>query len=257
MNLIGRHRRDSDERIAILGAGNTNELDVDRLLEWFASVHLVDLDKESLHHAQRRFEGSPKCQIHSPVDLSGVLGQLQQMADDAQHGSDQVVDSLIQTIDAASVQIESAPFSMVVSACLLTQLFDSVEMVLGREHPRLADVVLAMRRSHVQLMTRTLAPGGCGLLVTDFLSTTTYPALMEIPDGDFPAAMSQAVIDRNFFTGANPIAIQHQLRQTPEIATDEPIELFGPWRWNLGPRQFAVAALSFRRTKTDIESPTS
>src|SRR4051812_14797742 len=65
-------------RLAVLGAGNCNDLDLPALAERFREIHLVDLDREALERALGR--QPPEVQqalvLHAPVDVTGALEKL-------------------------------------------------------------------------------------------------------------------------------------------------------------------------------------
>src|SRR6185295_8518282 len=66
------------ETVALLGAGNCNDVNLPVLAEQFRSIHLVDIDRDAVQRARARqpFEVLRSLSLHAPVDLSGCLGQL-------------------------------------------------------------------------------------------------------------------------------------------------------------------------------------
>src|SRR5688572_5276182 len=65
--------------LCVLGAGNCLDLDLPRLAERFAKVHLVDVDRGALEGALSRQtpEVQARLVLHAPVDLSGLLDKLE------------------------------------------------------------------------------------------------------------------------------------------------------------------------------------
>ncbi len=110
--------------------------------------------------------------------------------------------------------------------------------------------VLAIRSQHVQLLRQLLLPGGRGLLITDFVSSDTCPELIRFPLADLPQAARRWIEQGNFFTGVNPFAIQrHLLQESQDPPKIGRIELVKPWKWDLGPRTYAVSAVRFERQR--------
>ena len=73
--------------------------------------------------------------------------------------------------------------------------------------------------------------------------------MLQIADSRMNQTLIEAINAKNFFTGLNPFAIQAELQTDADFAgqiTD--IRLHSPWRWDIGKKQFAVTAISFRRS---------
>jgi hypothetical protein len=91
--------------------------------------------------------------------------------------------------------------------------------------------------------------GGRALLVTDVVSTESYP-LDELPPGtDLGAVLDLVITESRFFAGANPRTLGQVLRKDPVLAEAfGPAERLPPWLWEgrLG-RTYLVYALSLPR----------
>lgn len=60
--------------------------------------------------------------------------------------------------------------------------------------------------------------------------------------------VGRAISERNFFSGMNPFVLKHLLETDEMLApqvTD--VRLSNPWVWDLGPRLYAVCALTAKR----------
>ena len=58
----------------------------------------------------------------------------------------------------------------------------------------------------------------------------------------------RAIAQRNFFTGVNPLVIERLLETDVDFAAQlTDVRLLAPWVWDLGPRLYAVCALTARR----------
>lgn len=243
---------DGTKRLCVLGAGNANDLDLARLLPQFAEVHLVDLDATALAEGQRRqaLESgvAGRLHLHGGVDVTGVAELLSRWTPAAPPSDDEAV-SCVRLAAEAAVPTLPAPFDVVASVCLLTQLADSVVNSVGQQHARFVELLLAVRTRHVRLLVELLAPGGAGLLITDVVSSDTCPELKNVPEGQLAELLQRAIAARNFFHGANPFVLAQLLRSEVRLAPlVGRVELLAPWRWNLGPRVYAVCAVVFSRS---------
>ncbi len=200
-------------RLALLGIGNGNDVDLVAVAGKFAEVHLVDLDPEAVGRALARLPASIRHQfvVHAPVDLSGVFDRLEAwsqsppetafIAREAGEAVSRVVASL------------PGPFDVVVSCCLLTQLQLVLLEVVGDQHPRFEAFRAAIRRIHVHTLARLLRPGGVALLVTDLVTNQTYP-LDSLPENaDLTAVMTDLLHVGNVIQAAHPGRLSAEIRR--------------------------------------------
>ncbi len=234
-------------RLCVLGAGNCNDLELSALSRAFAEVHLVDLDEPAVRagiaaqnpaHPERVF-------VHT-ADLAGCNEILRDWTPDLPPPETEVQRCLKAAATCPAPQLPG-PFDVVASVGLLTQLFDSVAISLGGKHPRYLDVLTAIRLRHVRLLFELLAPGAAALLITDFVSSSTYPSLASTSPADLPRVSAQLIQSRNFFTGVNP-GVLHALFKTDAVIGPqlEHLEMSPPWLWDFGPRTYAVYAIQAR-----------
>jgi hypothetical protein len=236
--------------LAVLGAGNCNDLDLEVIAARFAEVHLVDLDDEALRRARDRQTApvASKLVLHAPVDLSGVAGQLagfrhkpatpQQLATLPSRGTEAVLAAL------------PGPFDRVISTCFLSQLLQSAFVCLGPRHPQLHILACALALAHMRALVQLVRPGGGAVVITDAVSTETYP-LVELWDRQPPLALL-AELERadNVFSGTGPAFLRRLLMGDPLVG---PLvaglpRLHQPWLWTFSEeRSYLVYALSFAR----------
>lgn len=234
-------------RLCVLGAGNCNDLDLAGLAQAFAEVHLVDLDAAALAAgvAQQQPAAAERISLHGGCDLSGILDRLS--AHQNQPADAAGIQSMIDAALAAPAPL-AGQFETAASVCLLSQLIHSVVLALGAEHPRFVELMAAVRLRHLRLLTEMLAPGGRAVLVTDLVSSDTCPELATIDERNLPALTRQLVESRNFFHGTNPAVMAQIPRADPQLRQrPESLQITNPWRWNLGPRVYAVYALQWQR----------
>lgn len=232
--------------LAILGAGNANDLDLTRLSLHFGKVDLFDLDKSALHHGFVAQDSPRFVFLRGGGDLTGVWTQLESCQPLAP--GDEAFDRLIRD-SAAPLRLVDETYAVVASTCLLSQLIDAVAITLGTDHPRFLEVVLAIRDGHLKLMADLLEPGGAGVLITDFVSSVTAPALPSLSPEALPGELSKMIQTGNFFTGLNPFAIVQRLDEfSTALGIDSnSIECLTPWLWDFGPRVYAVTAITFHK----------
>lgn len=251
--LLSAADDDHQSTLCILGSGNGNDVDLVALLSRFARLTLVDLDSDAVDHSLTSLAGvdEPAIETHVGVDLSGILDLLasppeQSLADET---IDQIVDRLQQP-SPSSMPIPSSMldrYDVVVSTCLLSQMIDSVFERLGPDHPRLVEVTLALRDHHLRLLRELTHPGGTAFLITDFVSTDTLPELAEAEQHELDRLLARAIEEHNFFTGLNPAVLWHRMADPLAVGGAATAELLPPWRWQLGNRIYAVAALRMTR----------
>jgi hypothetical protein len=236
----------SSLRLCVLGAGNCTDLDLHELLKTFHELHLVDLDHEALANGVRRQRlfDSPIVHRHGGIDVTGCLDEIASWSPTTPIAAEAVKSC------AASFRtvlpMLPGPFDVVVSACLLSQLLRGVVMAIGESHPQFLDAIQAVRTGHLRLLAELVAPGGCGLLATDLVSSDTYPSLRFVPDENLSGVLARLVHERNFFHGLNPAIVASFFRtDLVGAAAISKAETIRPWRWDFGTRVYAVYAIRF------------
>jgi len=242
--------RERPARICVLGAGNCNDLDLARLAEHYAEIHLVDLDLDALAGAAGRAEKQTRMHLrcHAPVDLSGILGKLE-----AWRAMKVTPEELMACPDVASRGIAAAlpaPFDVVLSACLLTQLQLSVLRVLTDQHPLFEAVRQIVNLIHFRSLMWLLAPGGRGIFVTDATSDSICGRTrLEQGAADPLTLLSELAAEGQLFHAVEPGSIALTCSEDPVLSrglrVDPP---FAAWLWQNGPaRTFLTYGLVCER----------
>ena len=246
--------RSASARLCLLGAGNANDVELDRVASAFAEVHLVDLDAQALRGALRRWRlsSSPSVVCHGDADLSGILGLLeayrQRRPAPGSERDRQAIDAMVAACRSSPAPGPAGPFDVLVSCCLLSQMIDAAAEALGPEHPRVHELAVELRRRHLRDMVHRLAPSGHGWLVTDFVASTTVPVLAAIEEHELADEALRLIRAGNFFLGLNPFVLFDELQREPWFAARcEQVTLLRPWRWDMGIKQFLVTGIGFRR----------
>jgi hypothetical protein len=252
--VASAHRANpAGRRLCVLGAGKCNDVDLGRLAETFAEIHLVDVDASALGRAVARQTPEVRSRLrpHALVDLSGVSKRLTKWkrrpptVPQVEAGADATLQSLVARLPG--------PFDVVVSACVLTQMAFAVRDALGDAHPMLQLVRLSVIATHLNTMVALTAVGGTSLFVTDLVSSTLFP-LGEAQAGeqgetDLRGLMDRIVASGTAYHSANPSVIRGVLGG-PALAPfiDEP-ELLDPWLWTGGKgRTYFVYAMRIARS---------
>ena len=228
-------------RLCLLGVGNGNDVDLDVLASHFDEICLVDLDDTALRQCVAGLSAmaASRMTLRGGVDLSCILSQL-----DLLHAEPSVPEKTLDVLTSLArnlpPQIDLGRWDVVVSTCLLSQLIDSVFLTIGQDHPRSAELVLAVRDGHLAQLAALTGDCGKSLLITDFVSSDTLPELLHVSGDPLQSLVHQAIVNRNFFTGLNPAVLFHRLQQGNVLVKSYPV-----WRWNLGHRCYAVCAIEF------------
>jgi hypothetical protein len=240
-------------RLCLLGAGNCNDLDLTALTSGFAEVHLVDLDQEAIRGGvvSQKLDDANQIRLHGDLDVAGCNEIVSDWTPE-QLPADADIQRCIDTVNAYPPLRITGPFDVVASVCLLTQLFDSLSMSLGGEHPRFLELLTCLRLRHVRLLFELLQPGGIAVLITDFVSSSTVPELATTSDHDLPRLAAKLISSRNFFTGTNP-GVLHKLFQNDAVVGPQlsQLEMTKPWLWDFGPRTYAVYAITAKKQASE------
>ncbi len=235
MNLIRQAQKVGRGKIAVLGAGNCNDLDLKELASSFQEIHLFDLDPGSMADgvSRQRPGDVSKIQLHDEVDLSG-----------------RACNNASSRPDCESEGIgpdEEAGFDLVISTCVLSQLMETVGR-LDLDDRTERELMLQVRDRHLSLMSGMVAPGGAGVIVTDMSSSGCAPDLVECPEAKASDLMGSLIRTGSCFTGLSPGAVSEALERAAARSGIRDPEFSQPWLWQLDEaRRFLVYALSFTK----------
>ncbi len=231
--------------LCVLGAGNLNDLDLGHLLHLYEQIDLVDLDASAVHAGVTRqgVTATTAVRVHAPIDLSGILDRLPTINHDGDDAT-----ALRDALAHHRCIVEGTPFDVTVSTGLLTQLLQAV-VDSSLASCEVVEVSLALRDKHLADLLHLTRPGGTAVLVTDVVSTTTAPQLLDTPEAGLEEEMADLVAAKNFFTGTNPYRIAALLEEDnrfrPLVAD---VRLLEPWLWRVtADRQHLTCAVLVRR----------
>lgn len=230
--------------LLVLGAGNCNDLDLGLLSDFFAAIHLLDLDPLSVEwgiRQQGQYDNG-KLRALGGVDVNG-LADMEPTAP---------AEEFLQRLREHVWPVER-DYAVTASVGVLSQLIDHVLRCLPPDQPGGLEVLAAVRAQHMKLMAAHTRPGGRVVLVTEFVSSLTVPELLDrAREPAWGELIPQLLAQRNFFTGLNPGVLQQLLLRPPLAQYFDKVELSGPWRWDFGPRTYACVALTAVRTATPV-----
>ena len=243
-NLYDSHRRSIQDlvtllphnpaaRLCVLGAGNCNDLDLNKLIKYFSEIHLVDLDYEALGRgvSQQKLINHKKLKLHGGIDVTGVFPTLKSWSPSKKNITF-LYHCIRQALNFAGLPFLGS-FEVTISACLLTQIIDSVVFISGLKYPPM-ELLQALRIRHLRLLAELLVPNGTGLIVTDFA---------------YVKENNQIAPNSRSFLGVSPEdlysltitdSVLRSMVQKPRISS--------PWSWKLNQKcTLKVGAVQFYR----------
>ncbi len=234
-------------RLALLGAGACQDVDLAKLAAAFAEIHLIDLDRAAVDTARGRQTPAVRAKLvaAAPVDLSGVISHLERWKTKPPALS--AFDLIAHQAVARITEDLHGPFDVVVSCCLATQLSLALTEVLGLHHTLLHEIRKRVLGIHLRSLAALAAGGGTALFVSDVCSNDTYP-LDDLPeDQKLSAVFSEISRTGNVFFGSDPAVVGHLLRKDAFLAARvSNLRSLDPWLWQVGPeRIFLVYGLAF------------
>ena len=250
-------RAKSRGRLCVLGAGNAYDLDLERLAGVYREIHLVDIDEAALARAHERQSAATRARLvlHAPLDLSGLFERLA-----AWRNFDVTPAEFASYPEAASNEIVArlpAPFDVVVSACVLTQMQHALVAGLSDTHRLFEASRQLLNVMHLRTLAKLAAPDGRAILATDLSSTALFPGEGAGPNGDGRALMTKVLEAGNVFYVAHPELLQWIAREDPVLCriarVSPPLDA---WLWHNGSHHsFLVYALELTRPQgTDAET---
>jgi hypothetical protein len=238
--------RAGGQSVALLGAGNCNDLDLPALATAYREVHLVDIDREALQRARERLpvEVANKLMLRAPVDLSGVFDRLARLRGKTLSG-EELAGVTAAAADRVLVALPER-FDQVVSCCLMSQLMHSCYLALDL-HPQLEAIGAAVAAAHLRSLVGLARPGGGVAFVSDTVSSESYP--LEELWGERPPLRMLEDLEAagNVQSGTAPTFVRRRLKALSADLAGPP-RLIEPWLWRLDDSlTFLVYALVLRR----------
>jgi hypothetical protein len=246
--LLGVGSKPGPTRLCVLGAGNTNDLDLPALLENHREVHLVDLDVEALEHGSERqgVRDHPRLFRHGGLDVTAMLDVFARWSPlEPIPRAD--LEALVDWPSRRVTLALPGPFDVVASTCLLSQIVGNAFVALGEHHPQLDDAVGAIRLGHLRLLAELARPGGQVMFISDVVNSDRVPELLHLADSALPGWLRERSERGGTIRGMNPSKLIVILRRDPVLASKiAGVDLVPPWRWKLHQRVYLVWASRWR-----------
>lgn len=236
--------------LCVFGAGNCNDLDLERLARSFSAIHLVDLDAEALERARQRQSPEVRAQLvlHPRLDCSGLLEHLDDWGERFPER-----DVLARGAVAAAqgiVRELGRSFEVVVSTCLLSELVTPFQRAWLTSRANWGELLNALSAIHLATLTGSLNPGGRGVIVFDAASSRDTPALAEQHrrSGDeLEEFVAEAQRAGGLSLRPDPRDLVRQLLAPGVRSLMSDPELSEPWLARFGPDTRLVYSLTFRQ----------
>jgi hypothetical protein len=217
----------------LLGAGPALDVDLSRLAETFTEIHLVDIDPSAVGRAVTRQSAETRARLHkhAPVDLAPFSKRRLVKWKRSQATPDEIELAAATSLQSLLARLPW-PFDVVASTCVLTQLSFDLLSALGDGHPLLPAARLALMKSHLRALVGMTADGGNGLLVSDLVSSTTYPVGDLSAESDLGATMRRIIDEGGCYFASNPDVLRSLLDRDEffDGRVGGP-DLLEPWVW--------------------------
>lgn len=227
------------ERLAVLGAGNCNDVELSTLATSFREIHLFDLDAEALDGAWCRQSNDVKraCHLHA-CDLTGVASFLESWRAEP---PEPLAAQVAAWTQLSAVSSAAGQFDTVLSTCLLSQVAINLRDYFGIV-PALNSALLAAIAGHVMLAAALTKPGGTVLVTSDCI-TSSYPIREEAQARGALNAILHLAAQGAAFPGTDPELVASLLTNA-EFSRPE---LKDAWIWDVGQQSYLVYALEASR----------
>src|SRR4051794_39766482 len=230
--VLAREATEGRSRLCVLGAGNSNDLDLTTLLAAHREVHLVDIDPEALLRgvARQGVAKHPRLHLHGGADLTAMLGVLSDRTPMSGLGPADL-DAMAAWPASRTAVVLPGGFDRVASTCLLSQILETAAYSLGRDYHQLAEAQAALRAGHLRLMARLDAPGGEAVLVTEVVSSQILAELPALDAKELAGLLPGLRCKGDYFRGVHPPGLRAALRSDPPLGPlVASVNLPPPWR---------------------------
>lgn len=223
------------ERLAVLGAGNCNDLELATLVEAFGEVHLFDIDADALAIAVQKHSDEVRRACHLHVrDLTGVASFLEGWKNEPPEPFAAQVSAWTKL---GTLLAEAGQFDTVMSTCLLSQVAINLRDFFGLA-PALNAALLAAIAGHVMLASALTKPSGKIIITSDCI-TSSYPIREEAQSRGALNAILHLAAQGAAFPGTDPELVA-ALLTSPDFSRPE---LKDAWLWDVGKQSYLVYAL--------------
>jgi len=235
--------------IVLLGGGNCLDVDLPAVAELFEVVHLVDLDETAVRSVVNAYpERANQFRVHAPWDIAEPLLSLTSRDFRPEEDNRDHCIKVLQALSSENGIADIPEADVVVSLCVLSQLIDSLAVLIREDHPAFVNALKALRMGHLRRMLSLSRPGGVAIFVSDIVSSDTAEQLKTATTEQIPELVKTFVGEKNFFSGTNPSVILSELNVLSRLETGpDTVHTIDPWRWDMGERAYAVYAFRIQK----------
>ncbi len=228
-------------------------MDLSLLAARVEAISLVDLDRSAIESGMHR-QGVSASDNRLRILETALTGVFPRHAELGllDNSSPEQIRQVAQQASTAQPSGLPEPADVVVSIGLITQLVEAAVKMSGEANAVAPDspginLVQAIRRRHLRLLSELTSPGRSAILVTEVVSSKTLPELPSTSPNQLPALLQSCLATGNFFTGLHPGILYTELN-SPEIGGGfEQVRMTPPWLWQFTARTYAVVALTARK----------
>ncbi len=237
-----------DGRLALLGAGHCNDVDLAEVAARFDEILLVDRNAEAIARARARQPPGVqrRIRLHGEIDLSGWADRLpvwrEAPPDEA------TLEGFVADVPER-LAARLPPCEVVASTCLLSQLSWAVGDAIGTDHPAAPRIRRALLRLHLRTLLALTRPGGVALLVNDVAVAPRGALEAQLLARGPRGAIEDRAAAGDLFRGAPPAALEEALAADPVLrARCASAEALEPWLWTrTAELTYLIHALRMRR----------
>jgi hypothetical protein len=233
-------------KLAVFGAGNASDLELQWLTERFDEVHLIDLDEQALERARARhvLRSGERLFLHGGVDLSGFLEQLDPWGETFPEPA---------LLGAAAVEAagklvrQLGRFDITLSTCVLSQLGLPFRRAWVTSRTGWAHLTSAIMGVHLATLAGTTARAG--ILVCDVQTTQRASELdrfRERSSSELAAFVDERVKSGALGLNPDPRSLLAWLEAPGLRGLVAGARVVDPWLWDLGEVRQLVYGLTFR-----------
>ena len=221
------------QNVLILGAGNCNDLDLNRLVSKGTDLHLADVDIESsLEGVKRQGLTSDAIASVKKIEMSGLS-----TIDSSTLASESSFAAALDLDQICTHYVEH--FDVVICTCVFSQMAGALRRATQPDWDQ-SDLLVTLRRRFINEMNRLTAAGGLVIWISDLVSTDTCPEIHTTPTEALPSLLKVCLNSGNFLSGTHPQRVFEDLAK----ATGSTALMHRPWIWSMGARKYAVYAIS-------------
>jgi hypothetical protein len=143
------------------------------------------------------------------------------------------VERVVEAAGAGEAMVAGGGFDLVLTPCVLSQLWCGVRDLVGKDHPKWPALKMAIGARHMRTVVRSRAAGGRGVAIVDLTSTMSVAGLERARPEEAAGVMEMALGTGKYFKGLEP----REMAEGFMRAGAKGVEVSAPWVWHLAWRK--------------------